>query len=39
LTDIRNTSKIAGVMVEGKYHSREELDRILATIETGASTQ
>jgi imidazolonepropionase-like amidohydrolase len=39
LTDIRNTTKIAGVMVEGKYHARENLDRVLATIEAEAATQ
>jgi imidazolonepropionase-like amidohydrolase len=32
LVDIHNTRKIAGVMVEGKYHSREDLDRVLAGI-------
>ena len=32
LVDIHNTRKIAGVMVEGKYHSREELNRVLAGI-------
>jgi imidazolonepropionase-like amidohydrolase len=32
LLDIHNTRKIAGVMVDGKYHSREELDRVLAGI-------
>ena len=32
LLDIRNTRKVAGVMLDGKYHSREELDRILAKI-------
>jgi imidazolonepropionase-like amidohydrolase len=36
LTDIRNTTKIAGVMVEGEYHSREELDRVLAGLEAEA---
>jgi imidazolonepropionase-like amidohydrolase len=39
LTDIRNTTKIAGVMVEGKYHPREELDRVLAGLEAEARKQ
>jgi imidazolonepropionase-like amidohydrolase len=39
LTDIRNTTRIAGVMVEGKYHSRAELDHVLATVAAGASAQ
>jgi imidazolonepropionase-like amidohydrolase len=39
LIDIRNTTKIAGVMVEGKYHPREELDHVLATIESQAAKQ
>ncbi|HEV2731222.1 MAG TPA: amidohydrolase family protein [Terriglobales bacterium] len=32
LEDIRNTRKIAAVMMGGKYYSRQELDRILAQI-------
>jgi imidazolonepropionase-like amidohydrolase len=39
LLDIRNTAKIAGVMVEGEYHSREELDRVLAGLEAEARKQ
>lgn len=33
LTDIRNVSKIEGVMVRGKWFSREDLDERLAKIE------
>lgn len=33
LTDIRNVSKIEGVMVRGKWHSRAALDEKLAKIE------
>ncbi len=32
LEDIRNTRKIAAVVVAGKYYSRQELDKILARI-------
>lgn len=39
LLDIRNTRKIAGVMLERKYYSREELDRALATIQVEAAKQ
>ena len=39
LLDISNTRKIAGVMREGKYYPREELDQLLATIETEAAKQ
>ncbi len=33
LDDIRNTRKIAAVIANGRYHSREDLDRLLAGIE------
>jgi imidazolonepropionase-like amidohydrolase len=33
LTDIRNVSKIEGVMVRGKWFSRTDLDERLFTIE------
>ena len=36
LDDIRNTQKIAAVIVNGRYLSRAELDRILASVETAA---
>jgi imidazolonepropionase-like amidohydrolase len=39
LLDIRNTRKIAGVMLDGKYHSREGLDQVLATIESEAAKE
>jgi imidazolonepropionase-like amidohydrolase len=32
LEDIRNTRKIAAVIMGGKYYSRQELDRMLAQI-------
>jgi imidazolonepropionase-like amidohydrolase len=37
LEDIRNTQKIAGVMVRGKWHDRRALDRILGEVEAGAA--
>ncbi len=36
LEDIRNTRKIAAVVVAGKYYSRQELDKILARIAEAA---
>jgi imidazolonepropionase-like amidohydrolase len=39
LVDIRNTRKIAGVMMNGNYHTREELDGILLKIEEEAATK
>jgi len=36
LDDIRNTQKIAGVIVNGRYLSRVDLDRMLAGAETAA---
>jgi imidazolonepropionase-like amidohydrolase len=38
LDDIRNTRKIAAVIANGRYYSREQLDRILADIESYART-
>ena len=34
LQDIRNTKKIFGVVVGGKYYSRAALDKMLAQVET-----
>ena len=39
LDDIRNTRRIAGVVLAGTYHSREELDKLLAEVEERAKTQ
>jgi imidazolonepropionase-like amidohydrolase len=36
LEDIRNTQKIAGVIVNGRYLSRADLDKMLARVETVA---
>jgi imidazolonepropionase-like amidohydrolase len=36
LDDIRNTQKIAAVIVNGRYLSRAELDKILAGVEAAA---
>jgi imidazolonepropionase-like amidohydrolase len=36
LDDIRNAQKIAGVVVNGRYFSRRELDRMLAGVEEAA---
>jgi len=36
LDDIRNTQKIAGVVVNGRYLSRADLDKMLAGVEAGA---
>jgi imidazolonepropionase-like amidohydrolase len=36
LEDIRNTQKIAGVIVRGRYLSRADLDRILREVEARA---
>jgi imidazolonepropionase-like amidohydrolase len=36
LDDIRNTQKIAGVIVNGRYLSRADLDKMLAGVETAA---
>jgi imidazolonepropionase-like amidohydrolase len=37
LDDIRNTQKIAAVIVNGRYLSRKDLDTMLAGVETAAS--
>ena len=39
LEDIGNTRKISAVILGGKYHGREELDKILAGIEELAKSQ
>jgi imidazolonepropionase-like amidohydrolase len=36
LDDIRNTQKIAGVVANGRYFSREDLDKMLAGVEEAA---
>jgi imidazolonepropionase-like amidohydrolase len=36
LTDIRNTTKIVGVMRNGRFHDRDELDSFLAKVATDA---
>jgi len=38
LENIRNTQKIAGVLVNGRYLSRADLDRVLAEVEKAAET-
>jgi imidazolonepropionase-like amidohydrolase len=39
LDDIRNTQKIAAVVVNGRYLSRAELDKMLANVERAAKVQ
>jgi len=39
LDDIRNTRKIAGVIANGRYLSRGDLDKLLAGVETAAKTK
>ena len=39
LDDIQNTRRIAGVVLAGAYHSREELNKLLAEVEERAGTQ
>jgi imidazolonepropionase-like amidohydrolase len=39
LEDIRNTQKIAGVVVNGRYLSRVELDKMLAGVENAAAAK
>jgi imidazolonepropionase-like amidohydrolase len=39
LEDIRNTEKIAGVVVNGRYFSRADLDKMLAGVESAALTK
>ena len=36
LEDIANTQKIAGVVVNGRYYSRAELDKMLSRVEIAA---
>jgi len=36
LEDIRNTQKIAGVVVNGRYLSRADLDKMLVGVEAAA---
>src|SRR5579859_468081 len=39
LDEIRNTQKIAGVVANGRYFSRADLDKLLAGIETAAGAK
>jgi imidazolonepropionase-like amidohydrolase len=39
LEDIRNTQKIAGVVVNGRYLSRADLDKMLAGVEQAAAAK
>lgn len=39
LDDIRNTQKIAGVVVNGRYLSRKDLDMMLANVEKAAASK
>ena len=39
LADITNTQKIAGVIADGRYFSRSELDKMLARVEAAAHRQ
>jgi imidazolonepropionase-like amidohydrolase len=39
LDDIRNTQKIAGVIANGRYFSRADLDKMLAGVEAAASAK
>ena len=39
LDDIRNTQKIAAVIVNGRYLSRVDLDQMLAGVEEAASAK
>src|SRR5215467_12421944 len=39
LDDIRNTQKIAGVVANGRYFSRADLDKMLAEVEKAASAR
>ena len=39
LDDIRNTQKIAGVVANGRYFSRADLDKLLAGVEREAGTR
>jgi hypothetical protein len=37
LTDIRNTAKIAAVVLNGRYLDRSDLDRLLGAAEAAAN--
>jgi imidazolonepropionase-like amidohydrolase len=37
LADIKNTQKIIGVIANGRYYSRAELDKMLTEVEAAAS--
>jgi len=39
LDDIRNTQKIAGVVANGRYYSRADLDKLLAGVERAAGAR
>ena len=39
LEDIRNTQKVAGVVVNGRYLSRSDLDKMLAGVEKAATAK
>ena len=39
LEDIRNTQKIAGVVLNGRYLSRTDLDKMLAGVEESAAAK
>jgi imidazolonepropionase-like amidohydrolase len=39
LDDIRNTQKIAAVIVNGRYLSRADLDKMLVEVETAAKVK
>jgi imidazolonepropionase-like amidohydrolase len=39
LEDIRNTQRIAGVVVNGRYQSRADLDRMLTGVENAAAAK
>lgn len=39
LDDIRNTQKIAGVIANGRYYSRKDLDKMLSAVEAAAKAK
>jgi len=39
LDDIRNTQKIAGVVANGRYFSRKDLDKMLVDVEAAAKSK
>jgi imidazolonepropionase-like amidohydrolase len=39
LDDIRNTQKVAGVVANGRYFSRTDLDKLLAGVERAAGAR